>query len=76
MDFNVEPTLTSRHGSDLNSLKANTNYTFAYSQTPQNVRASGISIHIENFVNNRSQDVQAFVQELKFYSRRSSLALG
>ncbi len=37
---------------------------------------SRLYVHIENFVNNRSQDVQAFAQELEFYSRRNSLALG
>ena len=46
------------------------------SAEPTNPSTSGFSIHIENFVNNRAQDVQAFAQELEFYSRRSSLALG
>ena len=41
-----------------------------------NFEHSGITVNIENFVNNRAQDVQAFAQELEFYSRRSSLALG
>ena len=31
---------------------------------------------IERFVNNRSQDVQAFAQELEFYARRSNFATG
>ena len=39
-------------------------------------KAGGFNIYIENFVNNRSQDVQAFAQELEFYSRRNSLSLG
>lgn len=38
--------------------------------------ASGFNIYIENFVNNRSQDVQAFAQELEFYSRRNSVVAG
>ena len=38
--------------------------------------ANGFNIYIENFVNNRSQDVQAFAQELEFYSRRNALTLG
>ena len=38
--------------------------------------AGNLVVNIENFVNNRPQDVQAFAKELEFYSRRSSLALG
>ncbi len=45
-------------------------------QKPAFPRPAGLYVHIENFVNNRSQDVQAFAQELEFYSRRNSLALG
>lgn len=36
----------------------------------------GINITIENFVNNRKQDVQAFAEELEFYRRQSALAKG
>ena len=39
-------------------------------------KTGGFNIYIENFVNNRSQDVQAFAQELEFYSRRNALSLG
>ena len=39
-------------------------------------KSDGFVINIENFNNNRSQDVQAFAKELEFYSRRSSWALG
>ena len=39
-------------------------------------KTSGFNIYIENFVNNRSQDVQAFAQELEFYLRRNALSLG
>ena len=38
--------------------------------------SSGFNIYIENFINNRSQDVQAFAQELEFYARRSNFAIG
>ena len=38
--------------------------------------SSGFNIYIENFINNRSQDVQAFAQELEFYARRSNFATG
>ena len=41
-----------------------------------NFEHSGITVNIENFVNNRAQDVQAFAQELEFYSRRSSFVIG
>ncbi|MBR1722503.1 MAG: phage tail tape measure protein [Treponema sp.] len=44
--------------------------------SPMNAASGGLIVNIENFVNNRSQDVQAFAKELEFYSRRSSLALG
>ena len=39
-------------------------------------KTGGFNIYIENFINNRGQDVQAFAQELEFYSRRNSLSLG
>ena len=39
-------------------------------------KSDGFVINIENFNNNRSQDVQTFAKELEFYSRRSSWALG
>ena len=45
-------------------------------QKPAFPHPAGLYVNIENFVNNRSQDVQAFAQELEFYSRRNSLALG
>lgn len=44
--------------------------------SPTNVNSGGFIINIENFVNNRSQDVQAFAKELEFYSRRNSVILG
>ena len=65
-DFNVEPNL---------SMAYNSNLTHPQVEAP-NFSHSGIIVNIENFVNNRAQDVQAFAQELEFYSRRSSLALG
>lgn len=34
------------------------------------------NIHIENFINNRSQDVESFAKELEFYSRRSAFSQG
>ena len=43
---------------------------------PDKGSTNGFNIYIENFVNNRSQDVQAFAQELEFYSRRNALSLG
>ena len=43
---------------------------------PTNSEPRGLIINIENFVNNRTQDVQAFAKELEFYSRRNSLILG
>ena len=65
-DFNVEPNLSMVYNSNLTQPQVD-NPNFAY---------SGITVNIENFVNNRAQDVQAFAQELEFYSRRSSFALG
>ena len=65
-DFNVEPTLSMAYSSNLIQPQVET----------QNSAHSGITVNIENFVNNRAQDVQAFAQELEFYSWRSSLALG
>ncbi len=65
-DFNVEPTL---------SVAYNPSLTQPQVETP-NFAHSGITVNIENFVNNRAQDVQAFAQELEFYSRRNNFALG
>ena len=36
----------------------------------------GISVAIENFINNRTQDVQAFAEELEFYRKQTSAAKG
>lgn len=62
---------------DLNVKASSTKETFGINtgNPPQAVRNETI-IHIENFVNNRQQDVQAFAQELEFYLRRNSFALG
>lgn len=38
--------------------------------------ASEFKISIENFVNNRSQDVQAFAQELEFYRKQAAIGTG
>ena len=65
-EFDVEPTLAIASGAGFHGTQLN----------PQNHTQSGITVHIENFVNNRAQDVQAFAQELEFYSRRSNFALG
>ncbi len=62
-EFGVEPTL-------------NVAYNQGFAAQPQVSGNSGITVHIENFVNNRAQDVQAFAQELEFYSRRNNFALG
>ncbi|MEI3542291.1 MAG: phage tail tape measure protein [Acutalibacteraceae bacterium] len=62
-EFGVEPTL-------------NVAYNQGFAAQPQVSGNSGITVHIENFVNNRTQDVQAFAQELEFYSRRSNFAAG
>jgi len=62
-EFGVEPTL-------------NVAYNQGFAAQPQASGNSGITVHIENFVNNRAQDVQDFAQELEFYSRRSNFALG
>lgn len=36
----------------------------------------GLVVNIENFVNNRKQDVQAFAEELEFYKSQASMARG
>lgn len=65
-DFNVEPNVSMSYNS--NAIQPN--------EALPNVAHAGITVNIENFVNNRSQDIQAFAQELEFYSRRNSFALG
>jgi TP901 family phage tail tape measure protein len=42
----------------------------------KNNSGSNLNVNIENFNNNRSQDVQAFAEELEFYRRQRSLGLG
>lgn len=61
---------------DLNLNMEAAQNSFLTAQKPAFPHPAGLYVHIENFVNNRSQDVQAFAQELEFYSRRNSLALG
>lgn len=51
-------------------------YNQGFAAQPQASGNTGLTVHIENFVNNRAQDVQAFAQELEFYSRRSNYATG
>jgi len=41
-----------------------------------NNSGSGLSVIIENFVNNRKQDIQSFAEELEFYKRQAELANG
>lgn len=41
-----------------------------------NQNNNGFTVSIENFVNNRSQDVQSFAEELEFYRNQKSLGLG
>lgn len=38
--------------------------------------SGGLSVIIENFINNRAQDVQAFAEELEFYRKQASAARG
>lgn len=38
--------------------------------------SGGLSVTIENFINNRAQDVQAFAEELEFYKRQACVARG
>lgn len=64
--FNIEPALAVSYNTDLKTPLERT----------QNIVQTGITVNIENFVNNRSQDVQAFAQELEFYARRSNFATG
>ena len=64
--FNIEPALAVSYNTDLKTPLGRT----------QNIVQAGITVNIENFVNNRSQDVQAFAQELEFYARRSNFATG
>ncbi|MHC1731965.1 MAG: phage tail tape measure protein [Bacteroidales bacterium] len=42
----------------------------------KNSNGSLLNVTIENFNNSRSQDVQAFAEELEFYRRQRSLGLG
>ncbi len=54
----------------------NVAYNQGFAAQAQSSGNTGLTVHIENFVNNRAQDVQAFAQELEFYSRRSNYATG
>ena len=62
---------------DLNVKASSTKETLGINTgNPSQAVRNETIIHIENFVNNRQQDVQAFAQELEFYLRRNSFALG
>ena len=45
------------------------------SQT-QGAAGGNLTLHIENFVNEREQDVSNLMQEMSFYARRNKLAIG
>ena len=65
-DFDIKSNLSMAYDSSFSQPQAKSS----------NFEHSGITVNIENFVNNRAQDVQAFAQELEFYSRRSSFVIG
>lgn len=63
------PTLASDFG--INGKKGNTN------NVNSNVNNNGgLNVTIDKFINNRSQDVEAFAEELGFYNKQKKFALG
>jgi hypothetical protein len=46
------------------------------SVTDANNDSGGFSVKIENFINNRTQDVQAFAEELEFYRKQKNTGIG
>jgi hypothetical protein len=49
---------------------------YANSGNGQILPSGGLMVNIENFVNNRAQDVKAFAEELEFYRKQASLGYG
>lgn len=49
---------------------------FVSNMTSSPFPSPALTIHIDNFVNNRSQDVQALAHELEFYTRRTQFSMG
>lgn len=66
-DFNTDLNLKTDIGREIDVEGA---------RTSQATGVSGLNVYIENFINNRAQDVEAFARELEFYSRRGALSQG
>ena len=47
-----------------------------YANSNGQILNGGFTVKIENFVNNRAQDVQAFAEELEFYRKQKNTGLG
>lgn len=72
----IQSSIPTSFDTDLQVNMKATQNSLLTSQKPTTASGNGFNIYIENFVNNRAQDVQAFAQELEFYSRRNTFAMG
>lgn len=64
-DANISTSINTTKGTGNQSNKSSTS-----------INSEGLIVTIENFINNRPQDVQAFAEELDFYRRQASTARG
>ena len=59
------------YNTNLKSLNSNLN-----SRSTNTITNSGLTLNIENFNNNREQDIKELVEEIAFYLKRKNLAIG
>ncbi|MBP3906720.1 MAG: hypothetical protein J6D12_06315, partial [Peptostreptococcaceae bacterium] len=58
------------------SASINTNFSKSRSSDLNSLQNGNLNLNIENFNNNREQDVKELVEEIAFYLRRKNIAIG
>ena len=58
------------------SASINTNFSKSRSSDLNSLQNGNLSLNIENFNNNREQDVKELVEEIAFYLKRKNIAIG
>lgn len=58
------------------SASINTNFSKSRSSDLNSLQSGNLSLNIENFNNNREQDVKELVEEIAFYLKRKNIAVG
>lgn len=61
------------YNANLKGIKTNLNNTIDSNKSGV---SSGLSLNIENFINNREQDIKELVEEIAFYLKRKNISIG